>query len=388
MIVTSHKDHKANLSKLKTVDEKENTTEWIISVSMLTEGWDVKNVFQIIPWEDRAFNSKLLIAQVLGRGLRIPEVYNSPQPVVIVFNHDSWSKNIKTLVDEILEIETRIISEIIKKGTRAKHHFEVYNLNYEKEKKEINYKNNSVVNYSRIEKEGIKLDSQVIEKYKDTSYQSVMSGELRDRSYLIPEENTQTVEEIIDRIYEEFETRDWEGKILQLGEEQYTQNKLPSKEKIKAIILKSMSNVSIEDDRIIEKNVHKILNGFGTLLRKKTKNPTIQLKVKDPYQIFTEDIAKDSSAIGNFSRDYSLFYTNNWDNEIEDEEQKISLEKLIKNENLPRKAIKDKNNFLFKTPINVVFTNSEPERKFVEELCKKEIAKKIESWLKSRDRGF
>ena len=165
LIVTSHKDHKANLSKLKTVDEKENTTEWIISVSMLTEGWDVKNVFQIIPWEDRAFNSKLLIAQVLGRGLRIPEVYNSLQPVVIVFNHDSWSKNIKTLVDEILEIETRIISEIIKKGTRAKHHFEVYNLNYEKEKKEINYKNNSVVNYSRIEKEGIKLDSQVIEKY-------------------------------------------------------------------------------------------------------------------------------------------------------------------------------------------------------------------------------
>ena len=230
LIVTSHKDHKANLSKLKTVDEKENTTEWIISVSMLTEGWDVKNVFQIIPWEDRAFNSKLLIAQVLGRGLRIPEVYNSLQPVVIVFNHDSWSKNIKTLVDEILEIETRITSEIIKKGTRAKYHFEVYNLNYEKEKKEINYKNNSVVNYSRIEKEGIKLDSQVIESIKDTSYESVMSGEVRERSYLIPEENTQTVEEIIDRIYEEFETRDWEGKILQLGEEQYTQNKLPSKE--------------------------------------------------------------------------------------------------------------------------------------------------------------
>ena len=382
LIVTSHKDHKANLSKLKTVDEKENTTEWIISVSMLTEGWDVKNVFQIIPWEDRAFNSKLLIAQVLGRGLRIPEVYNSLQPVVIVFNHDSWSKNIKTLVDEILEIETRIISEIIKKGTRAKHHFEVYNLNYEKEKKEINYKNNSVVNYSRIEKEGIKLDSQVIEKYKDTSYQSVMSGELRDRSYLIPEENTQTVEEIIDRIYEEFETRDWEGKILQLGEEQYTQNKLPSKEKIKAIILKSMSNVSIKDDRIIEKNVHKILNGFGTLLRKKTKNPTIQLKVKDPYQIFTEDITKDSSAIGNFSRDYSLFYTNNWDNEIEDEEQKEILRQIINDESLPRYASKNQNEFLFKTPVNVVFTNAEPERKFVENLCKRDVAQKIESWLK------
>ena len=28
-----------------------------------------------MPHEERAFNSKLLIAQVLGRGLRIPEEY-------------------------------------------------------------------------------------------------------------------------------------------------------------------------------------------------------------------------------------------------------------------------------------------------------------------------
>ena len=133
LIVTSHKDHKANLLKLKTVDEKEDSTEWIISVSMLTEGWDVKNVFQIVPWEDKAFNSKLLIAQVLGRGLRVPEAYQNPQPQVIVFNHDSWSKNIKALVDEILEIETRIISEIIKTGVRAKYNFNVYNLDYTKE---------------------------------------------------------------------------------------------------------------------------------------------------------------------------------------------------------------------------------------------------------------
>ena len=75
LTVTSHKDHKANLPKLKTVDDPQTSVQWIVSVSMLTEGWDVKNVFQIVPWEDRAFNSKLLIAQVLGRGLRIPQAY-------------------------------------------------------------------------------------------------------------------------------------------------------------------------------------------------------------------------------------------------------------------------------------------------------------------------
>ena len=82
------------MQELQYVDDKNNPVEWIISVSMLTEGWDVKNVFQIVPWEDRAFNSKLLIAQVLGRGLRIP-VGLSIQPSVRVFNHSSWSKNIK-----------------------------------------------------------------------------------------------------------------------------------------------------------------------------------------------------------------------------------------------------------------------------------------------------
>ena len=37
-----------------------------------SEGWDVDNVFQIVPMEEKAFNSRLLISQVLGRGMRIP----------------------------------------------------------------------------------------------------------------------------------------------------------------------------------------------------------------------------------------------------------------------------------------------------------------------------
>ena len=70
LIVTSDIKHKANVSMLEYVDSKDNSFEWIISVSMLTEGWDVKNVFQIVPWEDRAFNSKLLISQVLGGSVK------------------------------------------------------------------------------------------------------------------------------------------------------------------------------------------------------------------------------------------------------------------------------------------------------------------------------
>lgn len=34
------------------------------------------------------------------------------------------------------------------------------------------------------------------------------------------------------------------------------------------------------------------------------------------------------------------------------------------------------------------FANAEPERRFIENLCKKDITEKIDAWLKSRDRGF
>jgi type III restriction enzyme len=136
LIVTSSPDHKANVARLNKVDDKDDPTEWIVSVSMLTEGWDVKNVFQIVPWEDRAFNSKLLIAQVLGRGLRIPPEYQSPQPRVKVFNHDAWSRNIKGLVDEILEIEMKLTSSVIKDGDRARYNLTLYNINYEKDPQE------------------------------------------------------------------------------------------------------------------------------------------------------------------------------------------------------------------------------------------------------------
>ena len=388
LIVTSANEHKANIPKLKTVDDKNDPTEWIVSVSMLTEGWDVKNVFQIVPWEDRAFNSKLLIAQVLGRGLRIPPEYQTPQPRVIVFNHDAWSRNIKGLVDEILEIETRIYSEVILEGDRSKYNFEVYNLDYTKEEIEIEHqRDREIYNYSRIEKEGIKLESQVEVVDKETVYESIVGNILREKNYAI-EYNTWIVEEVLDKIYEEFSIRDWEGRVLQLGEDQYTKNNLPPRDRIKKIIVDSMRKVGIKGDRLVEKNANKIFQAFSTLLRKKGKTVTTQLKVKYPIKISTKDIQKESIGIGNLKRDYSIFYTNNWENEIKDDDQKQLFKQLLEDETLPRYALKEQNEFLFKTPVNLVFTNREPERKFVEGLCKKEVAEKISAWLKSRDRGF
>ena len=132
LVVHSKPNVAGDRARLKDVDSSTSKVEWIFSVSMLTEGWDVKRVFQIIPDEERAFNSKLLIAQVLGRGLRIPSNWNMMfgKPEVIVFNHEKWSLAVKKLVDEILEIERRISTKI---EPNSEFHFEICNCEYKKD---------------------------------------------------------------------------------------------------------------------------------------------------------------------------------------------------------------------------------------------------------------
>jgi type III restriction enzyme len=383
LIVTSHNDHKANVQKLKEVDNYDNPIEWIVSVSMLTEGWDVKNVFQIVPWEDRAFNSKLLIAQVLGRGLRIPSEYQSPQPKVRIFNHDAWSRNIKGLVDEILEIEKRLVSTPLEKGDRSKHHFEVHHINYDKKAitKEAK-KEHQEFDYT---KGFIELQSQVIKSEKESEYTD-LTGSISSKKTLI-HYNTYTIDEIVTKIHNELKIRDWEGKILKLPTGNYSKDKLPPKEEIKKIIRTSMNKVGIKGDRLTEKNQHKILSSFNTLLRKAGKTVVYQKKAQKPYKISTKEMNKESMALGNLRHNSTVFYSSDYKTELDEKNLEL-LNIVIEDESLPRSASKEINKFLFKTPLDLTFTKATPERTFVKELCETENAKKIDSWLKSRDMNF
>jgi type III restriction enzyme len=124
------KRRKENLASLKQVDDASSPVEWIVSVSMLTEGWDVKNVFQVVPHESRAFSSKLLIAQVLGRGLRVPPGL-SKEPLLTINNHEAWSEEVGNLLKEVLEVENTLSWGYDPR--RRKYVFPLHNLNYEPE---------------------------------------------------------------------------------------------------------------------------------------------------------------------------------------------------------------------------------------------------------------
>jgi type III restriction enzyme len=59
-----------NVAKLLSVEDPANPVEVVIHVNMLKEGWDVTNLYTIVPL--RAANSKTLVEQSVGRGLRLP----------------------------------------------------------------------------------------------------------------------------------------------------------------------------------------------------------------------------------------------------------------------------------------------------------------------------
>lgn len=66
----SSSDEEEAIKKLLEVEQANNPVEIVIQVMMLKEGWDVRNLYTIIPL--RASTSEILTEQTIGRWLRLP----------------------------------------------------------------------------------------------------------------------------------------------------------------------------------------------------------------------------------------------------------------------------------------------------------------------------
>lgn len=384
VLLITYKSSEQEKLLLNQVDSNDSKIEYIISVSMLNEGWDVKNVFQIVPMEEKAFNSKLLIAQVLGRGLRKPELTTNPK--VIVMNHDAWGKNIKSLVDELLELETKI--EITSSKIRSKFDFELANLDYSKEPCEIENttQDKKPFDYSNMAQNGIALESQAVIRQVVFEFEDI-KGHSNKKDYSI-KSHTWTINEVLDKLFRELSSRNWEGVVLRIDKQLYSKDKLPSREVLKNIIEKSLSNRGIPFDTIEDKNVQRILSAFSTLLRKTNKTIEYKTIVHEPFYIKTNDANRENIGLSNFRKDSCLFYPSNWNDDDLTDINKEVVSYFLGDESFPKSAEKSVRPELFKTPYTFVITSSKPEKAFVEQLVKKEVAEKIQSWVKSKNKGF
>jgi len=377
LIVTSANEHKNNIPKLKNVDDINNTIEWITSVSMLSEGWDVQNVCQIVPHEERAFNSKLLIAQVLGRGLRIPPEYKGEQPVVTVFNHDKWSSSIKHLVNEVLEIEKRIHSYVTPK--EKDYNFKIHNIDYKKTEEIV--ETPKVTNYD-FSKGFISLSTQRPRIEEETTYERVVTEARRAKKTLI-EFKMYTLEEVAQVVHNRYKSWDMDE------DTNYAQNY--SFDKILVIIKNSLRRIGEKGNAVSQENRQKILQAFGVVRRRISKSLRYKIEEENIFLINTVGIKKNSLGIGSLKRECSIFYDEYSLKNRDDEDKKLLREiiKMFEDGQLHSASlIKVGNTFNFKTPLNIVLASYKPERDFIKRLVSEENAKKVDAWIKSLDVGF
>jgi type III restriction enzyme len=390
LIVTSADEHKGNVLKLDRVDDKDYPTEWVTSVSMLTEGWDVKNVFQIVPHEERAFNSKLLIAQVLGRGLRVPLEYVGDQPVVTVFNHDNWARNIKHLVEEVMEIEKRVHAYPVVKS--PDYNFEIYHIKYEK--KPIESEIPQEEPYELLKKGYITYSTQVESVDKKTVYERVITS-ARDEKATYITYKLYPVDIVARDVWNKLKTFD--------VEEDTEYSKEFDLAKIRSLVKNSLIKIGWDDTTVSEENYRKTLQAFGVVKRRAAKTLRFKVEAAELTKLNTNKLKKVPVGFALFRRGATVFF----DDEslrLSQEEDVAALKDLIEDGVVYR--IKDSggmevegelkqsfmmlfkvaNKYRFKTPLNVVFAHSTPERKFIEKLIS--AAESIDAWIKSRDVGY
>lgn len=385
-----------NLKLLKTVDDRENPVEWIVSVSMLTEGWDVKNVFQVVPHKQRAFNSKLLIAQVLGRGLRIPQnlkdAIGADKIYLKVNNHEKWNSQIQNLYNEILEIENRLSYGYDK--SRKQYAFPLYNLKYEPQETTKETKKEKAVGPKSY---GFNPQKKVAEYKADFQHNSI--------SYVFEDKEVYGIDQAVTNLYTYLKDKDPKIAIVY------------PKSKLKSSIQKELKDKGYENDFLSKENYHSAQQSFGPMFREIGKEvPRVSNVADDLFEVSVEKYPTQSFSEDSLKRNGLLIHTNGTGNWYKDEEKTLfntftQLEKQIdelKTEltksgtdtvaiatkiaelaNLQTEInehLKYVDDSKFKTALNAVYVSYTPEIEFVKSLFLS--IDLVDAFLKSADKGF
>jgi len=102
-----------NIEKLISLEHPDNPVEIVIHVNMLKEGWDVTNVYTIVPLREAA--AMILTEQTIGRGLRLPYGERTGIPLVdrlVLVAHEQFSKVVALAKDSpLIQGQVEQISE-------------------------------------------------------------------------------------------------------------------------------------------------------------------------------------------------------------------------------------------------------------------------------------
>lgn len=367
------KRRKENLALLKQVDDPACPVEWIVSVAMLSEGWDVKNVFLIVPHESRAFNSKLLIAQVLGRGLRVPPGL-SVEPLVTIDNHEAWSDEIGRLLTEVIEEESTLSWGYDPR--RSQFVFPLHNLRYEPEQKSVETKR------QRAKEPEVKFLPQARTTREVSTFSE--TGKL-------------AVE--IDH-YDLFELEDAVALVrLFLREKDETLAGVWTKAKLRKFIVAKLREAGQEETFLSKENLLRLQQGFGPMFRDLGReHPRMGQSAKEIIPVDLTQLSRQSFSESSL-KTHGVLYSVKEDPEpfsgsevhLWEQYQKFRRmcadygEDATEQAKTISKRIHQVELGAFKSPLNIHYASHEPERKFSDLLF--ENADLFDAFVKMPDSG-
>lgn len=365
-----------DLPRLAYVDTAKSKVEWIVSVSMLNEGWDVKRVFQIVPHEERAFDSKLLISQVLGRGLRMPDGWTGEQPEVVVFNHDAWAVRIRHLVAEVLEREKRLSARVVEESP---FHFALHNIEYNL--KSISVKKPMEGSYRLLEKGYVDLAMESESEELNIEFERALTGERYKWQGTIVHK-TYTPREVAESMYDRLEQAqdpdDPDPDLRTVYTDQFPVARL---EKIVKDSLKKLKvPVATESMR------QRFLQSLGTLRRKNSENVRYIPQIKEYVLVTTSDRHEDSVSAAELRSNKTFFYTDQTRGTLSDEQREFFDE--VTESGSGYKCVQIQNRHDFKCPLNAVIAESENERRFINWLIQPTNNTHYDAWIKSTSIRF
>lgn len=402
--------YKNQLDRIESLDEP---AEFIFAVNKLSEGWDVDNVFQIVPMQERVFNSKLLISQVLGRGLRIPRQVPHGKilgnyPIVTVTNHEKFADHIRELVDSVTQCEVYLTSRPLRPETRherAKHNFNAFNLTYTPVSRPPEDK--------PAENGGKKPTSLTLKKQEEKLNYKITYLVTGDKKFQL-KKNYFTIDEIVYNQLKRFTTRIFENKYFNFGDI-VIEDRIPDVGDIRGVISVAMKEAGIEGNKLSEENAQTIDLYFSQFLPTGKKKPKRESIPGNLELVKTENMDRTSIRVSELDRDTIVFMSADYEDELSKEnlfvlnylnslrvkqkqaEAQLSLfeeeyDDFIKKHSdriwifAGYKSPYIVNTSVFKTPQNIVRVTSNPEKLFVYKLI--ENARYIDSWIKSRDMAF
>ncbi len=144
------------IAELVSLEDPANTTEIVIHVNMLKEGWDVTNLYTIVPLRTAA--SMTLREQTIGRGLRLPYGKRTGDEKVdrlTIVSHDKFQE----IIDEANKPDSIIKQENI---------IEIDEQNIEQEKEVVTAQNKVEENFE-VEARAIEILESVEERVTATA---------------------------------------------------------------------------------------------------------------------------------------------------------------------------------------------------------------------------